>query len=199
MNQPQQWNQGGMNPWDQQGAGCGCHSGFHQQQQQHHHHHHYHQDGITPVFLFTDGGNSRALMLHPDAQSYEPAVYSRYWNDGQLFCISQRETPQTPKPLYAYRLDKGNQQYNHFYTTNAAEIGVTRAGQVGNYGYRCLGILGYVGTQETAAQGHRRMIPIYRWYSGSLNQHLFDPDEGLGARLNQGYGAEGIMGYVYQC
>lgn len=194
--------------------------------QGHHHHHHHHQflygqslyspnhmmqypylshahrsPYCTPVYLHSDGSN-RALLLVKNAQSLDRSVYSRFWMVRPLFCISQMPTHQTPTPLYAYRLNQGRGKYNHFYTTNVHEIGATRQGQTGRHGYQCLGILGYVGTRVTrnnALTHHSNMIPVYRWFSGRLQQHLFDPDPGLGARLNQGFGPEGIMAYTIQC
>jgi len=44
-------------------------------------------------------------------------------------------------PLYRY-YHGGNQ--NHFYTTNAKEIGVTGSGHIGNHGYKSEGVACYV-------------------------------------------------------
>jgi len=44
-------------------------------------------------------------------------------------------------PVYRYYHDPS---HDHFYSTNVAEIGTTHEGQVGNLGFKCEGILGYV-------------------------------------------------------
>jgi hypothetical protein len=45
-------------------------------------------------------------------------------------------------PVYRYWLGS---KHDHFYTANTTEIGTTQPGQVGNHGYVCEGVLGYVG------------------------------------------------------
>ena len=158
------------------------------------------KQGLVPIYSMRDGLKSSPLLLHPDGRISDPAAYGNtgYQPGGRQFCISERPTFQAPLPLYAYRLDKGGRNYNHFYTTNAAEIGVIQAGQVGNYGYQCLGILGFVGSKDTVSKGQLPMIPIWRWYSGSLNQHRFDAMEVYG-NWRKDYQFEGNPFYVYRC
>ena len=57
-------------------------------------------------------------------------------------------------PLYRYWNGK-----DHFYTTNAAEIGTTTAGQVGKYEYRCEGIAGYVYPNQ-----HCPIVSLLEWW-----------------------------------
>jgi hypothetical protein len=149
----------------------------------------------VPVYLHKDTAqDNSALLLSPDARSVDQVLYSRWMLVGRRFCIAPSPTPLTSQPVYAYRQDKGNGRFDHFYTTNVAEIGTTTVGAKGKFGYVCLGVLGYVNSQPAPG-----LVPVYRWNSVTKHQHLFSLDQSLGERLNQGYKAEGVMGYTVQC
>jgi hypothetical protein len=62
-----------------------------------------------------------------------------YVCEGILGYISATSIPGTI-PVYRYWKEAA---HDHFYTTNAQEIGTVVSGHTGNHGYVCEGILGY--------------------------------------------------------
>jgi hypothetical protein len=62
-----------------------------------------------------------------------------YVCEGVLGYISPNPIPGTV-PVYRYFKGASN---DHFYTTNASEIGAVSHGATGNHGYTCEGVLGY--------------------------------------------------------
>ncbi len=85
----------------------------------------------------------------------------------------------------------------HFYTTNAAEIGTTTAGQKGNSGYTSEGIAAYVFATQTASA----QIPLYRYWNGKEHFYTTDANEigttTAGKIGKYSYTSEGIAAYVY--
>jgi Fe2+ or Zn2+ uptake regulation protein len=87
---------------------------------------------------------------------------------------------------------------DHFYTTNIGEIGVVKAGQTGNIGYKCEGIIGYISPHEFPGS-----VPIYRYFHDSNHDHFYTTNAGeigtttLGQKGKFGYVFEGILGYAY--
>jgi len=98
-------------------------------------------------------------------------------------------------PVFRY-YDAKN--HNHFYTTNAAEIGTTHPGHIGNHGYQCEGILGYVSSNEFPGS-----VPIYRYYLDQHHDHLYTCNGNeigttvVGSVGNHTYKCEGVLGYAY--
>jgi len=98
-------------------------------------------------------------------------------------------------PVYRYYLDS---VHDHFYTTNAAEINATNPGQVGNHGYKCEGILGYISPVEFPGS-----IPVYRYYHESSHDHFYTSNgqeigtTHVGQSGTHGYKCEGVLGYAY--
>jgi len=97
-------------------------------------------------------------------------------------------------PVYRY-YHEGH--HDHFYTTNANEIGTTTPGQKGQHGYKYESILGYVSPTEFYGS-----IPIYRYYHEAHHDHFYTSnDSEIGTTLpghtgTHGYKCEGIAGYV---
>jgi Fe2+ or Zn2+ uptake regulation protein len=97
-------------------------------------------------------------------------------------------------PVYRY-FHEGN--HDHFYTSNAGEIGTTTAGQTGNHGYKSEGVLGYVAPQEFYGS-----LPLYRYYQEQHHDHFYTTNAAEigtthpGHTGNHGYKFEGIVGYV---
>ena len=75
---------------------------------------------------------------------------------------------------------------DHFYTTNQAEINVTEVDQVGNYGYKLEGVLGYCFSNPTTGTK-----PLHRYYNKELNDRFYTIYFEGNARY------EGIQCYVY--
>jgi len=98
-------------------------------------------------------------------------------------------------PVYRY-WNPGN--HDHFYTTNAAEIGTTTVGQSGNHGYSCEGILGYIGQHEFPGA-----VAVYRYWHEANGDHFYTPNASeigttqVGQHGNHGYKCEGVLGYAY--
>jgi len=97
-------------------------------------------------------------------------------------------------PVYRYYHEAN---HDHFYTANAGEIGTTETGRMGNHGYKCEGVLGYVSPTEFFGS-----IPVYRYYSNAALDHFYTSNAGeigttqQGHVGNHGYTCEGILGYV---
>ena len=105
-------------------------------------------------------------------------------------CIVSTEPGQGLKPLYRY----GN-GIDHFYTTNANEIGTTVPGVTGNYGYVSEGIAAYC-----YAMRRLNTVPLYRYYNGV---HFYTTNANeigtivLGHVGRYGYKYEGVACYVF--
>jgi len=97
-------------------------------------------------------------------------------------------------PVYRYYKDAS---HDHFYTTNAGEIGTTTPGQTGNHGYKFESILGYVSPNEFYGG-----LPLYRYWHEGSQDHFYTTNAGEigtttpGHTGNHGYKFEGIVGYV---
>ena len=98
-------------------------------------------------------------------------------------------------PLYRYWA--GDSVINHFYTTNAQEIGTTTKGQRGAYGYVSEGIVAYC--FPTAMCG---TIPLYRYFNQNIKDHFYTTNsQEIGTVTpgeigRYGYRSEGIVCYV---
>jgi len=98
-------------------------------------------------------------------------------------------------PVYRY-WHEGS--HDHFYTANAGEIGATNPGQVGNHGYKCEGILGYVSPHEFPGA-----IAIHRYWQEQHKDHFYTTNAGeigttqVGQVGNHGYKYEGVVGFAY--
>ena len=97
-------------------------------------------------------------------------------------------------PLYRYYSPRVK---DHFYTTNAKEIGTTTPGKRGRHGYVSEGITGYIFTK--AGKGR---VPLYRYYHPGVKDHLYTnhvKEIGTirrGARGKHGFVFEAITGYL---
>lgn len=97
-------------------------------------------------------------------------------------------------PLYRYYQP---QRRDHFYTTNPNEIGTTKSGVVGRYGYRSEGIAGYCYPKQE--QG---TIPLYRYWHGAVSDHFYTTNireighARPGVKGRYGYVSEGVACYV---
>ena len=98
-------------------------------------------------------------------------------------------------PLYRYFKGHG---LDHFYTTNAGEIGTTKPGQIGRHGYRSEGIVGYCYSRPT-----KGTVPFYRYWKPQAVDHFYTTNPAEigtvvhGQRGRFGYISEGIACYVY--
>jgi hypothetical protein len=149
--------------------------------------HRYFNEGTKDHFYTTNAGeigttNVGAVGNH--GYKYEGAAFTvfNHHHAGLL-------------PFYRYWQES---THDHFYTTNAGEIGTTTVGQVGNHGYKCEGILGYVsGSDFPGAVG------ILRYWNDQLHDHFYtvDPNEIGTTHVGQagkfGFKFEAVAGYAY--
>ena len=102
-------------------------------------------------------------------------------------------TAKTPEHLTAfYRYWNGK---DHFYTTNAAEIGTTTYGLKGQHGYTSEGIECYVSSVK-----HDGYCALYRYFNGTEHFYTTNAQEigtdVYGVKGKHGYKCEGIQCYV---
>lgn len=151
---------------------------------------------VIPVFLHKDDKGSRALLLSPDAPSFDPLVYSGFRYHGPRFCLSPVPSALTPAALYAQRKILVDKRIDHRYSVEPCQ-----AGQVSQGGYQCMGLMGFV--QRASRCGCMRntewMQPIHYWYSPDTQIHAYSRDINLGTRLNQNYKYKGILAFTLPC
>jgi len=148
--------------------------------------HRYYHEGHHDHFYTTNGGEIGTTENgHTGNHGYK--------SEGTAFHIFSHHHHGLV-PVYRYMND---QHHDHFYTTNAGEIGTTNVGQVGNHGYKFEGVLGYVSPTEFYGS-----IPIYRYQHDPHHDHFYTSNAGeigtthVGQTGNHGYKFEGILGYV---
>jgi len=101
-------------------------------------------------------------------------------------------------PMYRY-YSPGSK--DHFYTTNAGEIGTTQAGATGKYGYKSEGILCYVWPAQ-ASYKEGKLVPLYRYWKAAVSDHFYTVNANeIGTVQNQatgkyGYKSEGIAAWI---
>ena len=111
-----------------------------------------------------------------------------------ICCIILTSPTKGAVPLYRYY--RGG---DHFYTTNAKEIGTTIFRQRGSHGYISEGIAGYC--YPTQKKG---TVPLYRYWKASISDHFYTTNVNVigtakpGQRGNNGYVSEGITCYVLE-
>ena len=168
---------------------------------------------MRDLFVFlrvTFNQNQIALMAQLNKHNTSP-VY-RYWNGtDHFYTTNETEIGTTTTGLkgkYGYTCE-GTSAYvssvksdglspvyrywngvEHFYTTNAFEIGTDVVGVKGKFGYVCEGILGYAPAAGTA---------IYRYWNGKEHFYTSNAQEigtvTQGLKGKYGYVSEGIGFY----
>jgi len=146
---------------------------------------------FVPVYRFW---NANAHDHFYTTNANETGPHAGYASEGQAFHLSTVGYPGFV-PVYRYYLAAHN---DHFYTTNASEIGVTQHGQVGNFGYVCEGLLGYIAQNQVPGS-----VPVYRYNHAANHDHFFTTNAGeigvtgQGQTGNHGYQCEGVLGYAF--
>jgi len=103
-----------------------------------------HHHGLVPLYRYwNNGATDHLYSSNPGeigvTQSGQSGA-SGYVCEGVLGYVSPVEFFGSI-PIYRYW---NGATSDHFYTTNAGEIGTTHPGHAGNHGYTCEGIVGYV-------------------------------------------------------
>ena len=118
-----------------------------------------------------------------------------YHSEGSVGnCLKNKEKDSVP--LYRYWQP---QKSDHFYTTNDKEIGTTKHGQKGKYGYVSEGIACYVYPKKS----RNELIPLYRYWNGAASDHFYTTNAAeIGTTQNgkvgkHGYSSEGITGWIF--
>ena len=106
-----------------------------------------------------------------------------YVSEGDA-CFISAKSGSGLVPLFRYY-----NGFEHFYTSNSAEIGTTTSGVVGNYGYRSEGIAGYCYGAPTTGT-----IPFHRYWNGKEHFYTTDVKE-IGTTTS---GAVGKYNYKYE-
>eukprot|EP01084_Bolivina_argentea_P209987 357572_1 len=105
----------------------------------------------------------------------------------------QKQVQQKVYPIKQAKLIPFHRYFNgqdHFYTTNAQEIGTTTHGQKGHHGYTYEHIAAYI-----AAEKRDGYIPLHR-YCKYLTEHFYTTNaQEIGTVV---YGATGKYGYKYE-
>ena len=113
-------------------------------------------------------------------------------------CLIEKDAAGKAVPLYRY-WNPGNK--DHFYTTNANEIGKIIPGQVGKFGYTSEGITCWV---YRNANDYPGIVPLYRYWRAASSDHFYTTNAGeIGVtEANKvgkfGYTSEGIAGYIFK-
>uniref|UniRef100_A0A1X7UWI2 DUF5648 domain-containing protein n=1 Tax=Amphimedon queenslandica TaxID=400682 RepID=A0A1X7UWI2_AMPQE len=94
-------------------------------------------------------------------------------------------------PLYRYHLSSGN---DHFYTTNPHEIGTTRPGTLGRYGYRSQGTVGKIYNRRAGPD----VVPLFRYWNSGIKDHFYTTNFNELACGAHGWKYEGIQGYCFK-
>ena len=111
-----------------------------------------------------------------------------YKSEG-IQCLLYNKQVKNSVPLYRYFL--GGIPLDHFYTTDATEIGTTTPGQTGKYGFRSEGIVGYCFPNRLPGT-----IPLYRYYHRHAVDHFYTTNAGeIGTTTP---GATGKYGYIFE-
>lgn len=106
-------------------------------------------------------------------------------------------TSQAPGTVPLYRYWKGSVS-DHFYTTNAEEIGTTIPGETGNADYMSEGVAGYC-----LPDPYANTVPLYRYWNAAITDHFYttDPDyigtTTPGELGKFGYTSEGVACHVF--
>jgi len=153
--------------------------------------------GLVPLYRYIHPGTHDHFYTANPAEigavSPGQAGNHGYTCEGTLGYISPHEFPGSV-PIYRYNHE---QHHDHFYTTNAAEIGTTNVGQTGNHGYKFEGIVGF------AYPADHHFNVVHRYYHEGHHDHFYTAN---GAEIgttekghvgNHGYKSEGPSFHIF--
>jgi len=149
-----------------------------------------HHHGLVPIYRYWHPGHNdhfyTANASEIGAVSPGQVGAHGYTNEGILGYLSEHEFPGSI-PIYRYWHDA---KHDHFYTTNAGEIGTTTPGATGNHGYKYEGILGF------AYPADHQVNPVHRYWHEHKHDHFYTTNAGeIGTTVP---GATGNHGYKYE-
>jgi len=157
----------------------------------------HHHAGLVPVYRYWHEGTHDHFYTANAGEIGTTHVGQSgnhgYKCEGILGYVSAAEFPGSV-PIYRY-WHEGTK--DHFYTSNAQEIGTTHVGQVGNHGYKFEGIIGY------AYPAQHNVKAVHRYYHSTTHDHFYTTNEAEigttqhGQTGNHGYLCEGISFHVF--
>lgn len=103
--------------------------------------------GSLPFYRYFNGHNSFYTLYGTEIGATTPGDVGKfgYRSEGVAgYCYPQQEAGSIP----LYRYYKHERTYDHYYTTDASDIGTTILGQVGRDGYKFEGVACYVPSKE---------------------------------------------------
>jgi len=155
------------------------------------------------VYRYWNGGNSDHFYT-TNVDEIGTAVSGEVGNFGYKseavgFVLLDASKPAGDDAIELFRYwNAGNS--DHFYTTNADEIGTTSSGEVGKFGYKSEAVLGRCFADGNARVG---LVPLYRYWHGANGDHFYTTNfqeigtVTAGETGNYGYKYEGIACYVF--
>lgn len=146
-------------------------------------------NGYYPLYRLFKPGNSDHFYTMSETERDNATSKAGYVSEG-IACYLKLNSGLLTTPFYRCVHLKTN---NHFYTTSQAE----RDDAIANKGYKSEGISCYVRTASLSQNG---MVPLFRCYSGSQNDHFYTSSESEKNNAVQalGYKDEGIACYISQ-
>lgn len=101
-------------------------------------------------------------------------------------------------PFHRYYLKQSDTNQNHFYTTNAEEIGTIKYQDKGKYGYINEGVAGFC-----LKESQYRSIPLYRYYNNDILDHFYTTNaQEIGTttlgEVKKGYKYEGVACHCFE-
>ena len=122
----------------------------------------------TPLYRYWKGSVSDHFYTTNPAEigTTSPGQVGKYgYKSEGIQCIIYKYHVLGSVPLYRYWKPSAN---DHFYTTNADEIGTTTPGQTGKHGYKSEGVAGFCMRHQ-----YSNTVPLYRYWKGSVSDHLY--------------------------
>ena len=152
--------------------------------------------GYAPLYRYYNGEHFYTTSIE-EIGTAVPGQQGKYgYRSEGIQCVIATEPRPGFLPLYRYW--NGNIP-DHFYTTNASEIGTTVPGATGKYGYRFESTAAYC-----SATYQSGLVPLYRYYNGNIGDHFYTTNaQEIGTTVpgvtgKYGYKSEGVACYVFQ-
>jgi len=145
----------------------------------------------VPLYRYW-GNNDHLYTTNSDeigTTTYGEIGHYNYKSEGVACMVLARGNAKGSVPLYRYWKEHGS---DHFYTTNANEIGTTTPGKIGNDGYKFEGIAGYCFSTRVAGT-----VPFYRYWKSSITDHFYTTNWAELGKGKDGWEFQGVQCYVF--
>ena len=143
----------------------------------------------VPFYRYWNGKNHFYTTNKNEIGTTTPGTIGHYnYTFERVECLIHANQVVGSVPLYRYFQ---YQLLDHFYTTDADEIGTTTRDQFGKHGYRSEGVSGYCFPLKKPDT-----VPLYRYRYIHSFDHLYTTEHTLLGNLKK-YRPEGVTCYVY--